>query len=125
MSKVTSEPEIIKALIVKEYWGRLILDNKKTWEIRGSGTRIRGRVGIIFSGTGKIFGSVNICNSAALTCEDFNSYREKHYIYEKFNDLPYKKPFIWEMEKGIWFPSPITYKHPQGAVIWINLNQDI
>ena len=44
-----------KALIVKEKWLNLILDGDesgpKLWEIRGSGTWIRGRVGLIQSGS--------------------------------------------------------------------------
>ena len=49
---------IDKAFIIKERWGNLILDGLKSWEIRGAGTQVRGRVGVIFSGTGMICGSV-------------------------------------------------------------------
>ena len=60
-----------RAFIVKEHWGNLILDGSKPWEIRGIGTRVRGRVGVIFSGTGMIQGSVEIVGSSLLLREDF------------------------------------------------------
>lgn len=54
---------IEKAFIVKERWGNLILSGLKPWEIRGTGTQVRGRVGVIFSGTGMVYGSVEITGS--------------------------------------------------------------
>lgn len=37
-----------RTFIVKEHWGNLILDGLKPWEIRGTGTQVRGRVGVIW-----------------------------------------------------------------------------
>lgn len=110
-----------KAFIVKEYWGNLILNDEKTWEIRGTGTQIRGRVGVIFSRTGMIHGSVEVAGSSLLLREDFEMYRKLHRIEGKFEDLPYNKPHIWYLKNAVRFAEPIPYQHPQGAVIWVNL----
>lgn len=114
-----------KAFIVKEYWGNLILDGSKLWEIRGTGTKIRGRVGVIFSGTGKIWGSVEIVDSSEMQKEDFEMYRKLHCIRGKFEDLPYRKPHIWYLRNAVRFSEPIPYQHPQGAVIWVNLKSEV
>lgn len=54
----------MKGLIIKSKWADLILSGEKTWEIRGSQTHQRGRIGIIKSGTGKIFGSVELVTAS-------------------------------------------------------------
>lgn len=112
-----------KAFIVKEHWGNLILDNEKLWEIRGTGTQIRGRVGVIFSGTGMIQGSVEVVGSSLLLKEDFEMFRKLHHISEEFEDLPYREPHAWYLKDAIRFTEPIPYQHPQGAVIWVNLRE--
>ena len=53
-------------------WAYLILHNKKPWEIRGTNTKIRGRIGIIAKSSGKIYGEVTLVNSFPLTRELFN-----------------------------------------------------
>ncbi len=79
-----------KALIVKEKWLDLILDGDengpKLWEIRGSGTLIRGRVGLIQSGSGLIVGSTEIVGSIPLLREDFEMFRHLHKIDGRFDD---------------------------------------
>lgn len=112
-----------KGFIVKEHWGNLILDGVKPWEIRGTGTQIRGRVGVIFSGTGKIHGSVEVVGSELLLEADFEMFRSHHHISGDFRDLPYKEPHIWHLKDAIRFAEPIPYLHPQGAVIWVNLKE--
>lgn len=112
-----------RAFIVKEHWGNLILDGLKLWEIRGNGTRVRGRVGVIFSGTGMIQGSVEIIGSSLLLREDFDMFKKYHHIKGTFDDLPYEEPHIWYLSNAIRFSEPIPYEHPQGAVIWVDLSK--
>ncbi len=112
---------IDKAFIVREHWGNLILDNLKPWEIRSTRTQVRGKVGVIFSGTGMIYGSVEILGSSILLKQDFEMFPEKHRIQGGFEDLPYKEPHIWQLGNAVRFKKPVPYKHPRGAVIWVNL----
>lgn len=110
-----------RAFIVKEQWGNLILSGTKTWEIRGVGTKIRDRVGVIFSGTGMIQGSVEIVGSSLLLREDFDLYKKHHQIICDYDELPYKEPHVWYLKDAVRFEEPIPYQHPQGAVVWVNL----
>lgn len=118
-----------KALIVKEKWLGLILDGDengpKLWEIRGSGTLVRGRVGLIQSGSGLIVGSTEIVGSTPLLKEDFERFRHLHKIDGRFDDLPYKEPHIWYLKCSRRFSAPVLYRHPQGAVIWVNLTKGV
>lgn len=112
-----------RAFVVKEHWGNLILNGSKLWEIRGTGTQIRGRVGVIFSGSGMIQGSVEITGSSLLLKEDFDMFKKYHHIQGSFEELPYKEPHIWYLKDAVRFSEPIPYEHPQGAVIWVDLSQ--
>jgi ASCH domain-containing protein len=51
---------MIRALLIRHPWVDLILDGKKTWEIRGSRTAIRGTIGLIPAGSGAIAGVCEI-----------------------------------------------------------------
>jgi hypothetical protein len=110
----------VKGLIIKDPWITRILNDEKTWEIRGSNTKMRGTISLIKSGTGMIFGTVVLTNSFPITQEAFNQGYRNHLI-PKLMPNRYKQRYVWEMSSPILFKEPIPYKHPQGAVIWVNL----
>ena len=47
---------MLRALIVRRQWLDKILGGKKTWDIRGSRTAIRGTIGLIESASGSVVG---------------------------------------------------------------------
>lgn len=110
-------------LIIKPFWGQLILDRTKTWEIRGSNTTHRGKHYLIFSGTNKIFGEIDILCSSILTQQEFEQNQDKHCLPENFTwkDLikHYKNPHKWTIGNVTLYESPIPCIQPHGAVIWI------
>jgi|GEM_PF-850078 len=112
----------LKGLIIKKPWIDMILDGTKIWEIRGTSCNIRGRIALIESGTGEIKGTVILANSFPLTEEAFKSECIKHRIPQE-SGITYKKPYVWEMHTPTRYAKPVPYKHPQGAVIWVNLSE--
>lgn len=115
----------MKGLIIKSPWIELILEGKKTWEIRGSNTKIRGPIVLIKSGSKKAFGEVNIIDSRELCLKDYQESRRFHCVgSENSLQLPYKKTYAWVFDKPITYKEPIPYKHPMGAVIWVTLSDD-
>ena len=112
----------MKGLIIKEPWIDLILDGKKVMEIRGSNTHVRGTVALIKSGTGMVIGEVEIVDSITITPEEYRSYERFHKIQDT-ETLPYKKIHGWVMINPVRYETPIPYKHPQGAVIWVDLTE--
>ncbi|PFG05294.1 ASCH domain-containing protein [Bacillus sp. es.034] len=114
----------MKGLIIRFPWIELILDGKKTWEIRGSNTKIRGPIALIKSGSGMVYGEVNISDSKELTLKDYQVSNEFHRVQSDGSQaLPYKKTYAWVLEKPRMYKEPIPYKHPMGAVIWVNLKE--
>lgn len=110
----------MKGLIIKDPWITKILNGEKTWEIRGSNTKIRGTISLIKSGTGMIYGTVVLIKSFAITQEAFDQGYKNHHVPESFVNS-YTQRYVWEMSAPKRFKEPIPYKHPQGAVIWVNL----
>jgi len=39
--------------------------------------------------------------------------------------MKYKNPHAWVVAEQIRYKEPIPYVHPQGAVIWVNINDGI
>lgn len=112
----------MKGLIIKPHWADLILQGIKTWEIRGSRTRIRGRIAIIKSGTGQIYGTVELTDCIPCPVGRFKAYKNKHCIEDGSIAFLYNQAWAWVVKNPIIYPEPIPYKHPQGAVIWVNLS---
>lgn len=121
---------IERALIIKKHWLDLILSGKKTWEIRGNNTKIRGRIGLVESGSGLVVGECDLTSSFYLRSTRLNPIFHKegfkgltilHGINVEDWDatVKYKNPHAWVLENAKRHKSPCPYVHPKGAVIWV------
>ena len=106
-------------LIVKPAWANLILSGKQTWEIRGSNTTKRGTIGIAKSGTGMVYGEVELVDSRELVWNDY----ERHCLGSIWF-AAYKHPYIWELKNAKLYDVPKPYNHPRGASIWVKGESD-
>ena len=111
----------MKGLIIKEKWLNKIFSGDKTWEIRSSNTNIRGKIYLIQSGTKHIFGECDIIDSKKLTLLDYQNNKDKHCILKGLENFPYKNTYAWIISNAKKYEKPIPYKHPMGAVIWVNI----
>lgn len=116
----------MKGLIIKPFWADLILDGEKNIEIRSSNTNIRGKIGIIKSGSKKVFGTVELIGSEELTEEKFNLWKDRHRLDISYAELIeiYPKPYAWHFANAERYNSPVNYNHKQGCVIWVNLSNN-
>lgn len=94
------------------------------WEIRGSNTTKRGTILLAESGSGEIKGEVTLRDSFAVSMQELTANMEKHKIID-VTCISYKRPHAWVFENPIKYDTPIPYKHPQGAVIWVNIDIDV
>lgn len=111
---------IKKGLYIKKPWTDLILQGKKTWELRGSHTHVRERIYIIESKTSLIVGECEVIDSIALSQEDYEMNRDKHQVSKNFSDISYKKLHAWVLDKVFAYEKPIPHIHTPGTVIWVN-----
>jgi len=110
----------MKALVIKQPWIDLILDGKKTWEMRARKTKIRGRIGLIEQGTGLIVGHAEIvCCLKVNPNAQYSDYLRNHCIRDM--NLIAKYPFAWVLQGATRYEEPIPYIHPRGAVVWVNI----
>lgn len=102
------------------------MSGEKKWEIRGSNTKIRGKIALIKSGTKKIYGYATSTDSIELSDKIFLHAQEHHAIPKNIcKTVKYKKKYAWVLKRVKKLKEPIPYKHPQGAVIWVNLKNTL
>lgn len=109
-----------RALIIKKKWSDRILDNRKTIEMRSTKTHIRGKVGIIESGTGLIVGEVEIIGCGELLTEEAALLLTPFHQVEDL-ELLKKWRYAWLLARAKRYENPVPYKHPKGAVIWVKI----
>ena len=117
---MNNEQKITRGLIIRQPWIGRILDGSKTWEMRSAPTKVRGRIALIEQGSGTIVGECCIvgCPQPSIPIERFTAW---HQVYNR--DLLKKWRHPWELEQVKRYDKPIPYKHPQGAVVWVDLEK--
>lgn len=108
--------------ILHKKWLDLIIDGKKTLEIRGSNTNKQGeKIYLLESGSGRIKAECIIEATYPISCSDWSEERENHCVNISYTELKkrYKNPYAWVLAEikpieDIWY-----YKHPKGAVTWV------
>jgi len=110
-----------RALPVKQPWVDTILSGGKTWEVRSTRTTFRGRVHLAQSGTGMLVGEVRITDCIAVTKAMLARCVKKHRITRDHSRAVanYRRVFAWVLADAMRYSSPISYRHPPGAVIWV------
>lgn len=111
----------MKGLIIKEKWLNLIFSGQKTWEIRGSSTQIRGQIYLIQSGTKHIYGTAELVDCLQLDLPSYQNAKNLHCI-DDCKELPYKRTFAWVLKNAKRLEHLMPYKHPNGAIIWVNID---
>jgi hypothetical protein len=115
---------VLNGLLVRSPWIDLILDGSKTWEIRGTRTSKRGRIGLIKSGTGTVIGVTDLVGVVGpLTISELaaNASKAGFAKNERVTRLPYPRTFAWVLQEPLCLKQPVGYVHPYGAVIWVTL----
>jgi hypothetical protein len=116
--------DALRALLVRRPWIDMILAGKKTWEMRGARTSIRGRIGLIASRSGTVIGVCDLIDCIGpLTAEQFRKNAKKAGMLPSEATLGYyRQTYAWVLEKPRILKQPVPYSHPSGAVIWVRLD---
>lgn len=111
----------MKSLIIKKKFLDKIFSGIKTWELRGSKTKIRGLIRLIESGSGLIVGEVELVDCIGPLSQDDLKNNFSYTQYDVgLNMLKYKNTYAWVLKNPKIYKNPIPYNHPQGAIIWVN-----
>lgn len=118
---------ISQGLVIADPWVDLILSGRKTWEIRGESVSKRGPFAILRKGSGTIAGVANLVDvRGPLSLEELRKSNHLHAVpVDRFaNGYRYAKPHAWVFGDVVRLTRPIKYRHPNGAVKWVNLDPD-
>ena len=101
-----------KILVLKWHWLQLILDRRKTMEIRGLALR-RGRYFLGFKKN--VYGWVEFGDPQRIVnLQQWNQLRSRHLVQR--GDLPYKKTSGLPILRAERLSEPVYFFHPKGAV---------
>lgn len=124
-----------RGLMIREPYVSFILTNKKRWELRGMPTNIRGRIGLIRSGSGVVVGECQIVDcigpldyetlaaSRELATEETQELRLEGRAPYIRQDGAISKTYAWVLAKPVLYPRPLHYKHPSGAITFVDLSK--
>jgi len=111
----------MKALIVRKEWLEMILDGSKTWEMRSRPTKVRGRILLIEAGSGHIVGECVLTGSPRIPIMPNDRFFHKHGVANLRLLKTWRYP--WIIAEAKRYNKPIPYKHPKGAVVWVNIEE--
>lgn len=124
MTRTRQAATVTHGLVIRpEPLGR-ILDGRKVWEIRGSRTHLRGPIALIEAGTSQIVGVADIVDVIGPMSSASLSRNPDKTGYSKF-PLEYDQYFAWVIRHARRLSRPVQYDHPNGAVIWVRLNDEV
>ena len=112
--------EASHALVIERYWLNLILNGRKTWEIRGKPTKLRCVISLAQSGSKHLFGEARVGDCLEIDRADFPNHVEKHFVQD-VRMVKYSHIFAWVLEDVKRYPKPRPYTHPQGAISLVKL----
>ena len=119
----------LKGLLIRRPYVDWILDGLKTWEIRGSATKVRGPIALIASKSGTVIGTCEISGvegplSASMLRK--NARKLNASASDLTGPLYYgDHTYAWTLTNAKRLKKPVPYEHPSGAVIWVNLDAAI
>ena len=116
----------MKGLVIDEPWVSLIIAGEKTWEMRSRNTQVRGRIGLIRKGSKTIVGVADLVGTLPkLSQSDLKASVAKHRVAANEIGEDFKHSTAWRLERARPLRKPVPYRHPAGAVIWVNLDQAV
>lgn len=116
----------MKGLIVAEPWMSLLLSGAKTWEMRTTATAVRGRIALIRKGSGTVVGVAELADSIGpLDAIAWRAHRDKHCIPLERQGETTAWDHAWVVCSAMPLVKPVPYTHPPGAVIWVNLPDEV
>lgn len=119
---------MMRGLIIREPWAGLILDGRKTWEMRSHGTAVIGPIAVISKGSGVVAGVVDLVGTrAALSADELAETVARHAIPPDAQREAIAGGWLvpWELARPRRLTAPVPYDHPPGAVIWVRLLPEV
>lgn len=121
MHKSTLEPprllKTTRCLIIDEPFINLILDKRKTWEIRRRNTNIRERIALGNKKKRCAVGYAKIVDCREMSVKELKKYNSKHRANDFLDKYANgrKTLFVWVLEEVESDPNPKPYSYSTGS----------
>lgn len=99
-----------------------ILAGTKTWEIRSKFTKKIGLVALIRSKSGTVVGTAILSKVVEITASLGRANARKMGMTPA-DGADCEGLYAWVLEDVVKFKTPVSYKHPSGAVTWVTLDE--
>jgi hypothetical protein len=112
-----------RALIIRPEPLEKVFAGTKTWEIRNMSTNIRGTIGLIASRSGLVLGTCELVDVIGpLRYSEFrDNARKWGGRGSDVGRADHLQHYAWVLRNPRRFRTPIPYRHPSGAIIWVKL----
>lgn len=118
----------VRGLIIREPWLSMILAGRKDWEMRSRSTTVRGSIALIRSGSGLVVGVARLTGCGErLAPEAMRASNHRHGVPAERIDRVIADGWTipWQLEGARALSSPLPYRHPKGAVVWVRLDPEV
>lgn len=124
--KIVAKTPITHGLIIDQPWIVYILQGGKTWELRSTACSRTGPVALIRKVSKTIVGFAHFTGAKGpLSKSDLIHHLDDHCVpAERILQDDYKWLYAWTQEQVVALDEPIPYIHKNGAVIWIELDDN-
>ncbi|KQS63850.1 hypothetical protein ASG39_14695 [Rhizobium sp. Leaf371] len=127
-SRIEPILSVDKALVIADPWISLILSGQKDWEMRSTSASHRGWFGLIWKGLGAVYGVARLVDvKPPQSPEQMIETVERHRIPEEMirsgKVAAWNTP--WVLADVRRLTTPVRYRHKNGAVTWVNLEDDV
>jgi hypothetical protein len=119
---------ITKGLVIDEPWIGYILAGRKDWEMRSSATSFVSWFGLIREGSGLVVGIARLTGvETPKSPDELVASIERHRIPEAmiWDGTIAKWHTPWVLADAQPLRRSVPYKHPYGAVTWVQLSPDV
>ena len=113
-------------LIVKQPWADLIVDARKSWELRGSASLKRERIAILHAAWINHWRSEHgwLCQNCRKARRSIfmplDYYKDCHHVSD-FSTFNYKSIFAWVFNHPFRYIRPRRIDQKRGAIVWVKL----
>lgn len=116
-----------QALIIDEPWIGHLIAGRKTWEMRSRPTTKRGRIALVRKGSGAVVATATIIDCLPpLSAADMPVHFARHRVPQDMVEREGYRWFTpWVLADVRPLAQPLPYRHPSGAVTWVDLAPEV
>lgn len=113
-----------KLLTILPPYATMVVEGKKTGELRSEDCKYRGQFFVAESGSGKVIGAATLSDTKQMVKANLKDSFAQHQVGDDFLKdycAKHEEVWMWVLTNPVKFKEPVPYTHNQGAVkfMWL------